>query len=85
MRNHPTANSTEMVKREMREKDMNKTSMKRTTKKKPTDMERMCDDLGADTIENLHKAFELTAGALYRRAQQRAEAEMQKADQYREK
>ena len=69
-----------MVKPEMREKDMNKTSMKRTTKTKPTEMERMCDDLGADTMKKLHKAFELTAAAVFRAAQKRAEAEMQKAD-----
>ena len=55
-----------------------------TTANKNT-LDRLCEDLGADTIKKLHKAFELTAGALYRRAKQRAEAEMQLADQYREK
>jgi hypothetical protein len=55
-----------------------------TTANKKT-LDRLCEDLGADTIKKLHKAFELTAGALYRRAKQRAEAEMQLADQYREK
>ena len=53
------------------------------TDKKKTRLDRICEELGADTIKKLHKAFELPAAALYRRAQQRAEAEMQKADQYR--
>lgn len=53
------------------------------TDKKKTHLDRICEELGADTIKKLHRAFELTAAALYRRAQQRAEAEMQKADQYR--
>ena len=62
-------------------------------KKKQTEMtaankktlDRLCEELGADTIKKLHKAYELTAAALYRRAKQRAEAEMQMADQYRTK
>jgi hypothetical protein len=53
------------------------------TDTKKTHLDRICEELGADTIKKLHRAFELTAAALYRRAQQRAEAEMQKADQYR--
>ena len=48
-------------------------------------LDRLCEELGADTIKKLHKAYELTAAALYRRAKQRAEAEMQMADQYRTK
>ncbi len=53
------------------------------TDTKKTRLDRICEELGEDTIKKLHRAFELTAAALYRRAQQRAEAEMQKADQYR--
>ena len=56
-------------------------SLTRDAKKEHLD--RICEELGADTIKKLHKAFELTAAALYRRAKQRAEAEMQMADQYR--
>lgn len=63
--------------------------MKRKTKITMTDeerqqhLDRLYEELGAATIKKLHKAFELTAAALYRRAQQGADAEMQKADQYR--
>jgi hypothetical protein len=46
-------------------------------------LDRICEELGADTITKLHRAYELTAAALYRRAKQRAEAEMKLADQYR--
>jgi len=46
-------------------------------------LERLVEELGPDTIKKLHRAFELTAAALYRRAKERAEAEMQMADQYR--
>jgi hypothetical protein len=46
-------------------------------------LDRLSEELGLDTIKKLHKAFELTAAALYRRAKQRVEAEMQMADQYR--
>lgn len=53
-----------------------------TTANKKT-LDRLCEELGADTIKKLHKAYELTAAALYRRAKQRAEAELLKADQYR--
>lgn len=65
------------------ERNMKKTrSSTRDAEKQHLD--RLCAELGADTIKQLHKAFELTAGALYRRAKQRAEAEMQKADQYKD-
>ena len=61
--------------------------MKRKTKMTMTDAERerhfhsLCDELGEDTIQKLHKAYELTAGALYKRAKQKAEAELQKDEQ----
>ena len=49
-----------------------------------TTLDRLCGELlGADTVKQLNKAFKMTADALYRRAKQRAEAEMQLADQYR--
>ena len=63
---------------------MKKKQTELTTAKKAT-LDRLCEELGADTIRKLHKAYELTAAALYRRAKQRAEAEMQMADQYRPK
>ena len=44
-------------------------------------LHRLCDELGEDTIQKLHKAYELTAGALYKRAKQKAEAELQKDGQ----
>jgi hypothetical protein len=46
-------------------------------------LDQIYEELGPDMIKKLHKAFTLTAGALYKRAKQRAEAELQKADQYR--
>jgi hypothetical protein len=61
---------------------MNRKQTEPTTANKKT-LDRLCEELGADTIKQLHKAYELTAAALYRRAKQRAEAEMQMADQYR--
>jgi hypothetical protein len=61
---------------------MKKKQTELTTAKKKT-LDRLCEELGADTIKKLHKAYELTAASLYRRAKQRAEAEMQMADQYR--
>jgi hypothetical protein len=58
--------------------------MKRKTKMTMTDAERerhlhrLCEELGEDTIQKLHKAYELTAGALYKQAKRRAEAELRK-------
>jgi hypothetical protein len=46
-------------------------------------LDQICEELGADTIKKLHRSFELTAAALYRRAKERAAAEMEMADQYR--
>ena len=60
--------------------------MKRKTKMTITDeerrqhLDRLCAELGENTIKQLHKAFELTAGALYRRAKQKAEAVLRKAE-----
>jgi hypothetical protein len=61
---------------------MKKKEIEPTTATKKT-LDRLCEELGADTIKKLHKAFTLTAAALYKRAQQKAEAELLKADQYR--
>ena len=44
-------------------------------------LDRIYADLGPDLMKKLHKAFTLTAAALYKRAKQRAEAELQNADQ----
>lgn len=46
-------------------------------------LDRIFEELGPDLVKKLHKAFTLTAAALYKRAKQRADAEMQMADQYR--
>jgi len=63
-------------------KDMKKTNTKRKKQNGPTDIERMCQELGDDAIRNLHQAYRLTAAAIYRSATKRAEAEMKMADQY---
>ena len=61
--------------------------MKRKTKIAMTDAEReqhlhrLCEELGEDAVQNLHRAFELTAQAIAKRAKQRAEAELRKAEQ----
>jgi len=56
--------------------------MRRTKKKEPTDLERMCQELGDDAVRSLHQAYRLTAAAIYRAAKKRAEAELTLADQY---
>ena len=62
-------------------------NMKRKTKIAMTDAEReqhlhrLCEELGEDAVQNLHRAFELTAQAIAKRAKQRAEAELRKAEQ----
>jgi hypothetical protein len=43
-------------------------------------LDRICQELGADTIKKLHRAFELTAAALYRRAHERASLELKKSE-----
>ena len=53
------------------------------TDAKQKHLDRIYEELGPDLVKKLHKAFTLTAAALYKRAKQRAEAEMQMADQYR--
>ena len=56
--------------------------MKKTKTK--TDAERealrrqMCDELGDDAVKQLWNAYRLTAAAIFRRAQQQAEAELRK-------
>jgi hypothetical protein len=57
--------------------------MRRTKKKEPTDIERMCQELGDDAVRSLHQAYCLTAAAIYKSAKKRAEAELKMADQYR--
>lgn len=58
-----------------------KTKITMTNTEREEHLHRLCDELGEDTIRKLHTAYELTAGALYRRAKQRAEAELQKDGQ----
>lgn len=57
--------------------------MRRPKKKEPTEIQRMCQELGDDAIRSLHQAYRLTAAAVFRSAKKRAEAEMKMADQYR--
>lgn len=58
--------------------------MKRTKTK--TDAEReqlrrqMCDELGADAVKQLWNAYRLTAAAIFRRAQQQAQAKLQETE-----
>lgn len=58
----------------------NKTT--KLTNAKQKHLDRIYEELGPDLVKKLHKAFTLTAAALYKRAKQRAEAEIQMADQY---
>jgi hypothetical protein len=59
--------------------------MKKTKTK--TDAERealrrqMCDELGADAVKQLWKAYKLTAAAIVRRAQLKAKAELRETQQ----
>ena len=53
------------------------------TDAKQKHLDQIYEELGPDLVKKLHKAFTLTAAALYKRANQRAKAEMQMADQYR--
>jgi hypothetical protein len=39
----------------------------------------LADELGPDVVRHLHRAFKLTAAALYRRAVEQAEAQLQQA------
>ena len=57
-----------------------KKSTKQTDAQKKEHLHRLCEELGADTIAKLHRAFELTAGALYRHAKQKAEAKLREAE-----
>jgi len=53
------------------------------TSQRDETFQRLCDELGEDVIGELHRAFTLTAAALFRRSKERAEAELKMADQYR--
>jgi len=44
-------------------------------------LDQIYEDLGPDLMKKLHKAFTLTAAAFHKRAKERAEAELQNADQ----
>jgi hypothetical protein len=54
--------------------------MKRTktsTSAAKNDLDRIVADLGADVLRKLHRAYKLTAAAVYRRAVEAAEARLQ--------
>jgi hypothetical protein len=40
----------------------------------------MCDELGADAVKQLWNAYRLTAAAIFRRAQQQAQAKLQETE-----
>jgi hypothetical protein len=40
-------------------------------------LDRLVEELGPDVVRHLHRAFTLTAAALYRRAVEQAEAQLQ--------
>ena len=62
---------------------MKKMKKLKTPSQRDETFQRLCDELGEDVIGELHRAFTLTAAALFRRANERAEAELKLADQYR--
>ena len=58
-----------------------KTKQFELTDAQKTHLDRIYEELGPDLVKKLHKAFTLTAAAFYKRAKQRAEAELQNVDQ----
>ncbi len=60
---------------------MNQRKMKRTKfltpKEEKEHLDRIVEELGADVVRKLHRAFELICAALYRRAVEAAEARLQ--------
>lgn len=40
-------------------------------------LDRLVEELGPDVVRHLHRAFKLTAAALYRRAVEQEEAQLQ--------
>ena len=62
---------------------MKKLNMRRTQQREPSELERMCQELGDDAVKSVHEAYRLTATSIFRSAKKRAEAEMKMADQYR--
>ncbi|HWC99829.1 MAG TPA: hypothetical protein VG456_23875 [Candidatus Sulfopaludibacter sp.] len=56
-----------------------------TTEQNDEHFKRLCDELGEDTIKKLHRAFTLTAAAVYRRAEQHAQAQLRKQQTKRQK
>ena len=55
--------------------------MKRTnthsSKTQNEDLERLVEELGPDVVRHLHRAYKLTAAAIYKRAVKLAEAQLQ--------
>ncbi len=54
--------------------------MKRTNSYSSTtqneNLERLVEELGPDVVRHLHRAYKLTAAAIYRRAVEQAEAQL---------
>ena len=55
--------------------------MKRTnphsSKTQNKNLEQLIEELGPDVVRHLHRAYKLTATAIYRRAVEQAEAQLQ--------
>ena len=55
--------------------------MKRTnphsSKTQNKNLEQLIEELGPDVVRHLHRAYKLTAAAIYRRAVEQAEAQLQ--------
>lgn len=47
-----------------------------TSKTRDEDFDRVVEDLGEDVVRQLHQAYKLTAAALYKRAVEKAEAQL---------
>ena len=58
--------------------------MKRTntpaSKTQNENLEQLVEELGPDVVRQLHRAYKLTAAAIYKRAVEQAEAKLQQHD-----
>jgi hypothetical protein len=48
-----------------------------TSQARKEHLDRLCEELGADVVRKLSRAFRLTAAAVYKRAVEQAEAQLQ--------
>ncbi|HLK67323.1 MAG TPA: hypothetical protein VKU19_28000 [Bryobacteraceae bacterium] len=47
-----------------------------TSESKKPELDKLAEELGPDVARHLHRAFKLTAAAFYRRAAEKAEAQL---------